>query len=259
MKKKRGQVTIFIVFGIVIVSVIALFLLYRAGIVPEIWGKPEIDPDAFFDSCIEDKIKETVEIISLQGGYINNPLHKTFKFENEKVFRNISYLCYTQNYYTPCINQEPMLIQHLKDEIKNYISEDVENCFNELTSSLEKQNYVVDAKYKGFEVELMEKKVVVKIDGEIILTKSGETSKQQDFKIIMPSRFYDLAVIVQEIVSQEARFCHFEHLGFMLLYPEFDIDKFRTSDLIIIYTVEYKDTGEKFRFAVRSCVIPPEF
>ena len=45
----------------------------------------------------------------------------------------------------------------------------------------------------------------------------------------------------------------------MLLYPEFNIDKIRTSDLITIYSVEKKESGEKFRFAVRSCVIPPGF
>ena len=253
----KGQVTIFIIVGILIISLVAMFLFFRTGIIPGIAESPETNPNIFLDSCMEDKIKETIRIISSQGGYIENPLHKTFKFEDESIFTNISYLCYNQNYYLPCINQEPMLIQHLKDEIKNHISEDVENCFDELTLSLEKQNYVVDAKYRGFEVDLMDKKVAVKIDGEIALTKSGETSEQEDFKIIVSSRFYNLAVVAQEIVSQEARFCHFEHLGFMLFYPEFNIDRFRTGDSIIIYTIQHRKSKEVFRFAVRGCVIPP--
>ena len=257
MKNKKGQVTIFIIAGILIISLVVLFLVFRTGIIPGITESPETNPNVFLDSCIEDKIKETVKIISSQGGYIENPLHKTFKFEDENAFVNISFLCYNQNYYLPCINQELMLIQHLKEEIYNYIFDDVENCYDELTSSLEKQNYVVDARYNGFKVELMEKKVVVEIDGELVLTKSGETSKHDDFKIIVPSRFYDIAVVVQEIISQEARFCHFEHLGFMLFYPQFKIDKFRTSDLITIYTIENRNSKETFRFAVRGCVIPP--
>lgn len=255
--KTQGQITIFIIVGILIVSLIALFLFFRTGVIPGIAKSPETNPNVFLSSCMEEKIKETIGLISSQGGYIENPLHKNFKFENEKVFTNISYLCYNQNYYLPCINQEPMLIQHLKEEIYNYIFEDVENCFDALTSNLEKQAYVVDVKYQGFEVDLMEKKVVVEINGELVLTKSGETLKHEDFKIIVPSRFYDLAVVVQEIVSQEARFCHFEHLGFMLFYPQFSIDRFRTSDLITIYTLEYRDSKETFRFAVRGCVIPP--
>jgi len=257
MVKKRGQVAIFIILGIVIIAIITLFLIFGEKVIPEIGRGKEINPVPFLDSCIEDKIKEAVEIISLRGGYIENPLHKTFKFADEEVYTDISYLCYTQNYYIPCINQEPMLIQHLKDEMHDYISEDVDDCFDELVVSLGKQNYVVETRYRGFEVELTEKKVIIEIDAELTLTKTGETSKQEDFKIIIPSRFYDTALVVQEIVSQEAKFCNFEYLGYMLFYPEWNIDKFRTSDSIIIYTVKHRDSNEKFRFAIRGCVIPP--
>lgn len=253
----KAQVTIFIIAGIILISVLGLFFLLEKGKIIDINKAKEINPNIFLQSCIEDKIKETIEIISSQGGYINNPLNKTFKFDNEEDFTDISYLCYNKNYYLSCVNQEPMLIQHLKKEIHNYVSEEVRDCFDELVLSLNKQLYTVDAKYNGFEVELMPKKVVVEIDGEITLTKSGETLKQEGFKIIVPSRFYDLAIVVQEIISQEARFCNFEHLGFMLFYSQFKIDKFRTGDLITIYTLEHRDSKEKFRFAVRSCVIPP--
>jgi len=257
-RNHRGQVTIFIIIAVVIVSVVALFFLFRSGVkVPGIGIGKETSPSSFLESCMEDKIKETIEIISSQGGYINNPLNKTFKFANENVFTDISYLCYTQNYYVSCINQEPMLIAHLKNEIKNYISEDVKDCFDGLTSSLDKQGYAVNVEYKGFEVELINEKIVINMDAELTLTKSGETTKQEDFKIITPSKFYDLALVVQEIVSQEAEFCNFEYVGYMLLYPQWDIDKFRTSDSTIIYTVEHKDSKEKFRFAIRGCVIRP--
>ncbi len=255
--KKKGQVTIFIIIGILIITAFVFFFLFRQNVLPGINEKPEENPGGFLEVCIENKLIEGIELISSQGGYINNPLNRTFKFSEEQDFTDISYLCYNQNYYLPCINQEPMLIQHLKEEIYNYISEDVRNCFDNLVLSLDKRGYVVDATYDGFEIELMPKKVVVNIDGELILTKSGETTKQENLDIIIPSRFYDLAVVVQEIVSQEARFCHFEHLGFMLFYPQFKIDKFRTGDLITIYTVEHRNSKEKFRFAVRGCVIPP--
>ncbi len=254
--KKRGQVTIFIILGIIVVAAIALFLIFGSKIVPEIGFGKEVNPVPFLDSCIEDKVKASLKTISSQGGYVESSLYKTFKFEGEKDFTDISYLCYTQNYYMSCINQEPMLIQHLKNEIKTDISDEVKTCFDELTSSLEKQNYVVDAKYNGFNIELARGKVIVDIDAELVLTKSGETTKQEDFKIVMPSRFYDLALVVQEIISQEAEYCNFEHVGYMFFYPEFNIDKFGTSDAVIIYTVEHEDSKEKFRFAIRGCVIP---
>lgn len=259
MRGKRGQVVIFIIIGIVLVAVIALFLIFGEKIIPEIGLGRETNPSSFLDSCMREKVEESVKLISMQGGSANPELYKTFKFEGEEDFTDISYLCYTQNYYISCINQEPMLIQHLKEEIKTDISDEVKTCFDDLASNLERQNYVVDAKYNGFEIELIRGKIIINIDGELILTKSGETLKQEDFKIIIPSRFYDLALVVQEITSQEAEYCNFEHLGYMTFYPEFYIDKFVTSDSAIIYTIRHEDSKERFRFAVRTCVLRPGF
>lgn len=253
---KRAQVSIFIVTGVIVIAAILIFLTIRTGLIPEIFEGKEVNPTPFLDSCIKDKVTEAVKIISAQGGYVENKLNRTFKFEGE-ASQDISYLCYNQNYYLPCVNQESMLIQHLKSEIKNYIADDVENCFNGLVKNLEEENFEVQKKYRDFEVEFVPGKIILNIDGELILTKSRETSHQENFKVVVLTKFYDLAIVVQEIVNQEAQFCHFEHLGFMLAYSQFNLDRFRTGDLDTIYTLEYRDTKEKFRFAVRSCVIPP--
>ncbi|MBR9701652.1 hypothetical protein GOV13_01895 [Candidatus Pacearchaeota archaeon] len=254
---KKGQVSVFIIAGIAIVGIILMFLFFKIGVIQDTGQGKDIEPNSFLSSCLEDKIKETTEILSSQGGSIGNPLNKTFQFSDERAPSDISYLCYTQNYYETCVNQEPVLIGHLKKEIKDYISEDVKNCFDELVFSLEKKGHVVDAMYKGFDIKLMPKKIIVEGYSELVLTKSGETTKQEDFKVSVTSKFYDLAVVVQEITSQEARFCNFENLGFMLFYLQFDIDKFKTGDSTTIYTVGDRDSKEEFKFAIRGCVIPP--
>jgi len=256
-KNQRGQVTIFIIAGIILIGAIGLFFVFQKGFLPQIGEAKETNPASYMDSCLSDKIKESIKLISIRGGYMENSLSKIFKFEDENTFYNISYLCYNQNYYSPCVNQQPMLIRHLKQELEKSISEDVRECFDSLTSSFEKQLYVVDAKYNGFDVELMPDKVVINIDSEIVLTKDG-TTKQDGFKINVPTKFYNLALVVQEIVSQEARFCHFDYLGYMMIYRDFDIDKFRTGDLDTIYSVSDRyETKEMFRFAIRGCTIPP--
>ena len=153
-----------------------------------------------------------------------------------------------------------MLIQHLEEEIKNYISDDVERCFDEYTSNLqESQGYVVEVRGSGFDVELKERKVVVNINKKLTLTKSGKTSSQENLNVITTSNLYELAKLVQEIVSQEARFCYFSDIGYMMLYPQWDIEKFRTSDSILIYTIKKINSNDWFRFAVRGCVIPPGY
>ena len=250
---KRGQVTIFIIVGILVVATIVLFFLFRQGIIPGIPGVKDENPEASLDSCIEGKIKETIEVISLQGGYVENTLGLVLDG------KNISFLCYTDNYYLPCINQEPVLIQHLKKEIKKGISMDVKNCFDSLTNSLSKKGYAVDADYRDFEIILAPGRVIVDIDAELSLTKANEFSKEENFVVAVPSRIYDLGIVAQEIVAQEAKWCNFETVGFMLLYNDFNIKKFETGELNTVYTITHKKTGEEFKFAVRGCVIPPGF
>ncbi len=257
--KKRGQLTIFIIVGILLVASVSLFFLSRAGFIPQLLGgKPETSANVFLDSCLEEEIDEAIKIISLQGGYISNPLNKTFTFTDEGVANDISYLCYNQGIGF-CINQELVLLKHLEDEIKNYIEEDVENCFIEMIDSFNRQRFEVgvgpNSGLNSFEVELNSKEVIVQTDSKVTLTKSGESSTQKNFRVSVNTRLYELANVVQEIVNKEATKCDFDHFGYMGLYKEFTIDKpTKLPDSTQIYRIEYKDTGEKFRFAVRGCV-----
>lgn len=262
MKKvmsKSGQATIFIILGLLLVTGIGLFFAFRETIAPTGGVSPTNNPHAIFSSCIEEKVRDTIETISHQGGYMENKLSFAFQFEADPEPINISYLCYQQNYYLSCINQEPMLISHLKKEIENEIADEVEGCFNSLVSSLDKKSDKIESSYNGFSIDLTNKKILLNLDAKLSVTKGEDTSSYSGLKPIISSRFYDLAIVVQEIVSQEATYCNFEQTGYMLLYPEFDIDKFRTGDSNTIYTVRHKKTNEWFRFAVRSCVMPAGF
>jgi|TARA_Y100000310_G_scaffold267204_1_gene279100 hypothetical protein len=255
LKEKKGQVTIFIIVGIILIGIILLFFAFRSGIIEDITKKPEENPEAFLKICMEDKLKEAIKIVGLKGGYPDNELSINFKFGNED-YHNITYLCYQQGNYLPCINQKPNFMNDLKEEIKNYISEDIENCFNEVSSLFKDKGYTINSNYEDAVIEIIPKRVFIQTDSEIILTKGGETTRQEDFKIEIPSRLYELSFIIQEIVNQEARFCYAEISGIMLIYPEFSIDKFKTGESTNIYTLIHKKSEEKFRFAIRSCVIP---
>lgn len=255
--KKRGQLTIFIIIGLVLVGATIIFFLFKNQENIETTGKIEENIEQFLNSCLKDKIKNAINDLSIHGGYIDNSFSLDFQFENEES-RNITYLCYTQNYYDLCINQKPGFIQDLKLEIKNYIFNDVKNCFDELTENIVRKGYKIETNYKDFSVNFLPKRVIIQIDSNVVLTVSEETTKEENFEIIIASRFYEIVSLVQELVNEEAEFCNTETVGIMLLYPEFSIEKFKTQDSII-YTVENLESKEKFRFAVRGCVIPPGF
>jgi len=259
---KRGQVTIFIIIAILIVIAIAIFFLLRSNLSPNIFENPSENPRAFLHTCLQNKIYETADILEKQGGYITPPnLSFNFMFEEEKERRDISYLCYTINYYEPCINQRPMLISKLNEEIKKEISESVNNCFKELEASYEDAGYEVQviAPQDYFDVELSKEGITLDARKQIKFTKGESTNIEDNFKINFPTKLYDIALVTQEIIAQEARFCNFNLAGYSLLYPHLEIEGYTYIDSVKIYTIKHKETGEWFRFAIRGCARPPGY
>ncbi len=253
--KKKGQITIFIIVGILLVGIILLLFFFKNSINLPAIGGGEKNPSSYLESCLEENVKEGINLLLLQGGNINPKSYKSFKFEGEEP-NNISYLCYNPQSYLPCVNQEPMLIKNLEDEMYNYLKTDVENCFDALASNLEKQRYKVDATYRKFEINLEEEGVKINIDAKITLTKSDETSTQENFEIIFPSKMRELAVVTGEIINKESSTCDFSHYD-MPRYNEFEITPYKTADSSKIYKIKYKESGEEFRFATKGCIIPP--
>jgi len=243
-KSKRSQITLFVIVAILIVVAVLLFFLFRGKIRYEISYDIEKNPEAFIDSCIEPKVMEAAELISQQGGYISPEFYR--KYEGV----NIAYLCYNVNNYLQCVNQQPMLIQHIKKEIYNYIKDDVENCFQELKLNLEKQDAeVVLGDITEFEVILKSKKIIIPIKRDLTITKADASYKFEKFNSVTRYPIYDLALVVQEIVNQEARFCNFVQEGYMIFYNRFDRE--------IVYTVTDRQSQKYFRFAVKGCTTPP--
>ena len=134
--QKKGQVTIFIIIAILIIALVVLFYL----LIPRAETTVVFDeknPDAFIQFCLEDKIEDVVEKVSLQGGSFAPEHYFTYNDVN------IEYLCYTNKNYETCVIQRPLLKQHVESEIENEIKQDVIDCFNALKQSYEEKNYNV--------------------------------------------------------------------------------------------------------------------
>lgn len=247
---KRSQITIFVILGLIlIVGLIMVFLLLNP---PKVRVIDEKNPQAFIESCTKRAVEEAVDILSKKGGDISPKGYISYNGTE------ITYLCYNENVYDPCINQRPLLIEHIEKEITNYITPIVTECFNELENKL-RNNYDVEG--SGFKIETMlqSKNIAVKINRNIKITREGEAREFNEFRMHLISPIYDFAKIGMEIANQESRFCNFDELGFMILYPNFDVTKFITGDADIIYVIKEVSTDQKFTFAIRSCTLPPGY
>jgi len=248
-KKNKGQVTIFIIIAILIVGLAVLFyfIIPRAEVTTVF---DEKNPNAFIQACLEDKIIDTAEIISLQGGSLA-PEHY-FTYNNI----NIEYLCYTNEDYETCVVQRPLLKQHIESEIENEIKEDVINCFNALKESYEEKNYNVDLESGITNVELLPKRIVTSFD-YVLTVSRAQTDRYDSFSVVLNNNLYELISIANSVIEWETVLGEADPRIYMTFYPDLRVERNHRDDGTNIYVLTDKNTENEFQFASRSLVFLP--
>ncbi len=244
-RKKQAQVAIFVIIAILIVAALLLFFLLRRPTTDQ----QSSNPEGYIRECIKDATQDAVSIILENGGDIEPEL--TIMYGG----KNFTYLCYNQGYYKPCINQRPMLIEHIEQEITEYIEPIISDCFSSLRQEFGDRDYQISMGKMEIKTELQPKRVVVNVERELTVSKGGEIKNFKNFEVSFVTPLYELSEIAMEIVNQEAEYCNFENLGFMIIYPEYGIRK-ENVEGSLIYTVKELQTEDEFKFAVRGCVMP---
>ena len=253
-KTRKAQVSIFVIIAVILVVIVGLFFFLKDKVGIKFGGVNQdfiTNPEIFIDSCLQPSVRETADLMIKQGGYVNPTLYRDF--ENERV----AYLCYQEDYYYSCVNQEAVLLTHLKDEIREAILPDMNDCFKQLEDGIKRSGGSFTRSNLNYEIKLDSKRITVEISLDGKIEKSGEMNNVKAMRSVITHPLYDLAVVVQEITRQEAEHCDFEQLGFMLFYPHIGVEKFVTGDDTTVYTVIDRESNKNFRFAVRSCVVPP--
>ncbi|NCO11454.1 hypothetical protein CO038_02605 [Candidatus Pacearchaeota archaeon CG_4_9_14_0_2_um_filter_39_13] len=249
----KGQITLFVIVGILLVGAVIVFfaVFQQRGI--DIGLEQEFNPESFMDRCIRESTRKKIDVMLPQGGFLSPSDY--VKYDDS----NVAYLCKNVNYYEPCIAQYPVYLTTLKQELESGIREDVESCFLELEDELERRNYQVGGDEIEIKATLKPGSVEIVVYRDMQISREEESRNFEYFTSTIKSNLYDLGYTANEIARQEAKYCYFEYLGFMLLYPEFDIRKYTLSDSTKIYTIIYKDSGDKMNVAIRGCAIPPGF
>ncbi len=247
IRKNKAQITIFIIIGLIfVVGIAILFVLIKK---PDIKILDEKTPQAFIESCTQEAVEDAIAIISKQGGDIAPKGYLSYNSEN------IVYLCYTAEYYEPCINQRPLLIEHIQNEITDYIKPRIQDCFFELEENF-KGRYEVESSLLNVKTTLQPKTIVITMNKKFKIMREEERMTFENFKVTLAHPLYNLAEIAMEIANQESLYCNFDELGYMILYPSYDITSLITGESNIVYIVKERATDQAFQFAIRSCPLP---
>ncbi len=244
----KGQVTLFIILAIVVVVFSVVIYMFYPQLKITLGGGAK-NPTEFIQLCLEDKINENVELLSLQGGSLN-PEHY-FLYNNEKV----EYLCYTNSYYEPCVMQQPFLRQHIEDELKESVNELSRECFEEMKKSYERRGYNVKLNLGEETFRLFPERVVANFNHTLTLTKE-DSERYKEFSIVINNNLYELVSIAISILNFETKYGDSETTTYMNFYHDLKVEKKKQGDGTTVYILTNRDTGEKFQFASRSYIWP---
>jgi hypothetical protein len=247
-KETRGQVTIFIVFSIVVVLGILIIVFFSGKI--SIGSDSGGNPKDIVKKCIKDSVKTSVNKMLKNGGEILPS--KEILYEGDEW----NYLCYQADYYQSCYNIHPMLESQIEKEIVRDSKERVSECFTIMIKNFKDKGYDVSDGALDYSVDLLPGYINIILSKRVEISREDGSQVFEDFSFDIISSLYDLIKVARDVVNSESQFCHFEYNGYMLLYPRFDIRRFDYVDSKMYRLIDRR-SGDEFRFAVRSCAYAP--
>jgi len=250
---KKGQITIFIIIAILIITAIAL--LYTFVIKPYIDASTIEDPKAFIQKCASDSIKNSEQKILDNNGYPND-MTNFIIYSSEKEGEKVPYLCTVSMFYIPCVNQEPMLMENIRRYIEENAKKDVNSCFSNLEAKLKKGGREVTSGNLTLNIEFETKAIRADIQKDMTISRGGTTETFEVFDTKINSPLYNLLYTENKIVYFESENCAFDSVSWMRFNPGIIIKKFSASDQTKIYTLKDESTEKEIKFAVKTCILP---
>jgi len=249
MRFKKAQLTIFIIFGIILVATIVfLFLLYGPEL--NILRQKTSSPVEYLTICVEDAIKESEKNFFENGFLKGSTLNYKYKLQT------IPFLCYSTEFYMPCVPQNPLFIEAIRKKMENFVSRELSRCVLTLKEDYEKRGYLFG--HSNFELSLAfnELEFFYSAKMNINISKGGKAILVSTREGSIPSSLPKLLRTAETIVNYETSFCEFNHIAWQASNKDIRIERFRGGDQTKVYSLGHRNSEEKIKFAIRTCVMP---
>tara|TARA_Y100000310_G_scaffold344163_1_gene455466 strand:+ start:1400 stop:2134 length:735 start_codon:yes stop_codon:yes gene_type:complete len=191
--KNRGQLTIFIIVGIVIIALVVLIFSLKTGII-----KQPLNPDTekvydFVQGCIEEEGIKTIYTIGQNGGYFSSP-----EFSTDT---GVPY------YYSDGKNYMPSKEQ-VEKQIDLSIDEKLSLCIKDFVDFPDLR--ITQREIKT-QTTISENNIILNVNYPISIVKGESTSLIEDFETEIPVRVgivYDsIEKIIQEQLTHDESIC----------------------------------------------------
>jgi hypothetical protein len=201
--KNKGQITVFIILGLIIMFTIGLFLFVESNFLlddleydQENTGSSfsqSTSVQLFFESCLEDQLAESIDEIALNGGY--------YESSDELLVDDFDLVYYDfLPYYYLDYSYNVISQNQIELELAKALTINIGPCLN--FSSFP---YVVESNLDDLEISTDISEGFVKANVKIPISVEAEslTSNMESFEVEVESSLYKLYNLAQEISLQQ--------------------------------------------------------
>ena len=225
MKNKIGQVTIFIIIAIIMVSAIVLFFTFRDDLIQsEIPASIEPVYNSFL-ACVEENTLTGIAILESQAGYIDlpdfEPGSSFMPFSSQLDFLGIPVPYW---YYVSGNNIEKEQVpskKNMEEQLANFIEEEMTNCrFDNFYS----EGFSVSFKEPKASIKINSENLAVSIEMNLNVSKGEETILIKNHEVNVGSKLgklYSSAIEVYEY-EQDTLFLEDYAIDTLRLYAPVD-------------------------------------
>jgi len=237
MLKKRGQITAFIIIGVIIaiISVIIFFIRINN------YEENNIQSGEIYERiqfCIDSVAMDSVYFTGLHGGYYNIPDPKeNYSYIEVPIYWNVN----SGNFPTK---------EKIETEMMKYISDMLPKCIN--STSLKEEYNITLTEVSG-SVNINENNVIFNINYPISIEKSGSINKFQNFNSKINMDFGKKYEFARMIFEQQNKNKNSLPMGFItnLAYEndfKFEIINLNSNE-VLITLISNQDENRPFIYA----------
>ncbi|MDD5331311.1 MAG: hypothetical protein PHE43_00615 [Candidatus Nanoarchaeia archaeon] len=229
---KRGQVTLLIIIGILIVATISIFIAFRESIFDkskEVLGGEKTEEEVqeiqdYVDDCLSGLGYESSYLIGLQGGYINVPRDRipesdANKFSNRILIGDleIPYWYYQQANNVDKV-QYPTL-EYMNQELEKYIEDNLDSCLDNFKQFSE---YKITEGKKEIKVDIGDETTGVLLSMPLTIVKDDKQFNLDTFGAEINSKLGKLYKIARQVVDAEDKDYYLEEktIDMLVSYKE---------------------------------------
>jgi hypothetical protein len=238
MLKKKGQITIFIILGIVIIVTVSLvFFLNQPKLEEDIIIDQNIVPiKSFVESCIDQIGQNALYFTALQGGYYKTKSPKeAYSFIEIPVYWDIN-------------KASVPSIETIETEILDYIKNNLQDCLNNFSVFKEQGFDISKGKISG-DAMIAQRDVTFNIEYPITVTKADSTTQLTQFLVRTNLNYNEKYQYATQIMEEQIKIPDSIPLGFItnLAYENnFIFETINLDENTVLFTLIFnQDTNNK--------------